>query len=172
MQCPFCNHPDTAVKDSRTTDDLTAIRRRRSCPECGSRFTTFEHVHLRDLTVIKKDGRKIPFDRDKLVRSVSSAMHKHALDLPKIEKLVSSVIRQLELWGDSDIPSTQIGEMVMQRLYDVDPVAYVRFASIYQKFSSIQDFIHCISSMQHEHEQESGHTSEEKPLLTMKVTSL
>lgn len=148
MRCPFCNHHDTAVKDSRTTDDQTAIRRRRSCIECGSRFTTFERIHLRELIVIKKDGRHVPFDRDKLSRAVSSAMHKHSLDIQKIERIVSSVVRQLELCGESEIKSTHIGEIVMQSLYNVDPVAYIRFASIYQDFESTKNFIDCISSMQ------------------------
>lgn len=149
MRCPFCNNHDTIVKDSRTTDDFTTIKRRRSCVECGSRFTTFERVQLRDLTVIKKDGRRVPFDREKLIRSVSSAMHKHSLDSQKIERLVTSVVRQLELEGDVEVVSTHIGEMVMQSLYTVDPVAYIRFASIYQDFISAQNFIDCISTMQH-----------------------
>lgn len=147
MRCPFCNHHDTVVKDSRNTDDQNSIRRRRSCNECGSRFTTYERVQLRDLIVVKKDGRQVPFDRDKLMRAVSSAMHKHSIDPQKIERLVNSVVRQLEVSGDTEILSTKIGEIVMRHLYNVDPVAYVRFASIYQDFVSEKDFIDCISTM-------------------------
>lgn len=147
MKCPFCNNLDTAVKDSRTTEDQAAIRRRRYCMECGSRFTTFERPHLRDLIVVKKDGRHVPFDRDKLSNAVSSAMHKHSLDPQKIETVVSGVVRKLEFSNENIISSSKIGEMLMQSLYNVDPVAYIRFASIYQDFGSTQDFMDCISVM-------------------------
>lgn len=153
MRCPFCGHNDTSVKDSRTTDDQAAIRRRRICGECGSRFTTFERIQLRDLMVIKKNSEHVPFDREKLVRSVSSAMQKHSLDPNKIERIISSIIRQLETSGETDIPTQMIGEMVMRSLFNLDPVAYVRFASIYQDFANVQDFIDCISSMEKQSEE-------------------
>lgn len=153
MRCPFCGHSDTSVKDSRTTDDQAAIRRRRICGECGSRFTTFERIQLRDLMVVKKNGEHVPFDREKLVRSVSSAMQKHSLDPDKIERIISSIIRQLETSGETDISTHVIGEMVMRSLFNLDPVAYVRFASIYKDFANVQDFIDCISSMAQQSEE-------------------
>lgn len=153
MRCPFCGHSDTSVKDSRTTDDQAAIRRRRICSECGSRFTTFERIQLRDLMVVKKNGEHVPFDREKLVRSVSSAMQKHSLDPNKIERIISSIIRQLETSGETDISTHVIGEMVMRSLFNLDPVAYVRFASIYKDFANVQDFIDCISSMEQQSEE-------------------
>jgi transcriptional repressor NrdR len=152
MRCPFCGHSDTSVKDSRTTDDQAAIRRRRICGECGSRFTTFERIQLRDLMVVKKNGEHAPFDREKLVRSVSSAMQKHSLDPNKIERIISSIIRQLETSGETDISTHVIGEMVMRSLFNLDPVAYVRFASIYKDFANVQDFIDCISLMEQQSE--------------------
>jgi transcriptional repressor NrdR len=153
MRCPFCGHSDTSVKDSRTTDDQAAIRRRRICGECGSRFTTFERIQLRDLMVVKKNGEHVPFDREKLVRSVSSAMQKHSLDPNKIERIISSIIRQLETSGETDISTHVIGEMVMRSLFNLDPVAYVRFASIYKDFANVQDFIDCISLMEQQSEE-------------------
>lgn len=153
MRCPFCGHSDTSVKDSRTTDDQAAIRRRRICGECGSRFTTFERIQLRDLMVVKKNGEHVPFDREKLVRSLSSAMQKHSLDPNKIERIISSIIRQLETSGETDISTHVIGEMVMRSLFNLDPVAYVRFASIYKDFANVQDFIDCISSMEQQPEE-------------------
>lgn len=153
MRCPFCGHSDTSVKDSRTTEDQAAIRRRRICSECGSRFTTFERIQLRDLMVVKKNGEHVPFDREKLVRSVSSAMQKHSLDPNKIERIISSIIRQLETSGETDISTHVIGEMVMRSLFNLDPVAYVRFASIYKDFANVQDFIDCISSMEQQSEE-------------------
>ncbi len=158
MRCPFCGHSDTSVKDSRTTDDQAAIRRRRICSECGSRFTTFERIQLRDLMVVKKNGEHVPFDREKLVRSVSSAMQKHSLDPDKIERIVSSIVRQLETSGETDISTHVIGEMVMRSLFNLDPVAYVRFASIYKDFANVHDFIDCISLM----EQQSKETNIDK----------
>ncbi len=147
MRCPFCHHHDTVVKDSRTANDYTSIRRRRSCTECGSRFTTLERVQLRDINVIKKDGTTEPFDRDKLARSVTSAMHKHSLDMDKIERLVNSIVRKIEITGESDISSQTIGERVMRSLAELDPVAYIRFASIYREFVSAQDFVDCLSRL-------------------------
>jgi transcriptional repressor NrdR len=150
MRCPFCSHADTSVKDSRTTDDQACIRRRRFCGECGSRFTTFERIQLRDLIVIKKEGVRVPFDRDKLARSITSAVHKRALDPERIDRLISSIVRQLETSGEHEISSRQIGEMVMQALFHLDPVAYVRFASIYHDFHDVQNFVEFIQRLEPE----------------------
>lgn len=141
MRCPFCSHPDTGVKDSRTTEDNATIRRRRFCMECGSRFTTFERVQLRDLIVIKKSGVRVPFDRDKLARSITSALHKRAIDPERTERVISSIVRQLETSGETEIQTTDIGEMAMDALLNLDAVAYVRFASIYKDFSDVKDFV-------------------------------
>lgn len=141
MRCPFCNNPDTGVKDSRTTEDNATIRRRRFCMECGSRFTTFERVQLRDLIVIKKSGVRVPFDRDKLARSITSALHKRAIDPERTERVISSIVRQLETSGETEIPTTVIGEMAMDALLNLDAVGYVRFASIYKDFSDVKDFV-------------------------------
>ncbi len=141
MRCPFCSHPDTGVKDSRTTEDNATIRRRRFCMECGSRFTTFERVQLRDLMVLKKSGLRVPFDRDKLARSIESALHKRAIDPERIERVISSIVRQLETSGETEILTTDIGEMAMDALLNLDAVAYVRFASIYKDFNDVKDFI-------------------------------
>jgi transcriptional repressor NrdR len=150
MRCPFCSHGDTSVKDSRTTDDQACIRRRRFCGECGSRFTTFERIQLRDLIVVKKGGVRVPFDRDKLARSITSAVHKRALDPERVERLISSIVRQLETSGEHEISSQQIGEMVMQALFHLDPVAYVRFASIYHDFHDVQNFVEFIQRLESE----------------------
>lgn len=150
MRCPFCGHPDTSVKDSRTTDDSSVIRRRRFCDVCGSRFTTYERIHLRDLYVSKRNGDRVPFDRDKLVKSIMTALRKRDLDPERVERVTSSIVRQLETNGETDIPTQKIGEMVMKALYLLDPIAYVRFASVYQEFQNVQDFIDCISKMNHE----------------------
>ena len=147
MRCPFCNHYDTTVKDSRTTDDLSTVRRRRQCPQCGSRFTTFERIQLRDLMVIKKEGIRVPFDRDKLGKSIDSALHKRPIPPEQIERMISGIIRRLETSGDVEIPSHVIGEMVIEALFNLDPVAYIRFASIYHKFQNVEDFIKFISNM-------------------------
>lgn len=154
MRCPFCSHSDTSVKDSRTTDDQSAIRRRRVCSECGSRFTTFERIQLRELMVIKKNDERVPFDREKLVRSVSSAMHKHSIDPEKIERVITSTIRQLETSGESEISTRLIGDMVLQSLFNLDVVAYIRFASIYKEFSTAHDFIDLISRMEKQSDNE------------------
>jgi transcriptional repressor NrdR len=140
MRCPFCGFADTQVKDSRPTDDNTAIRRRRSCTECGSRFTTFERVQLRELTVIKRDGVRQPFDREKLMRSIQIAVRKRPIDPERIERMISGIVRRLESSGESEISSTVIGEMVMDALAQLDPVAYVRFASVYRNFREAKDF--------------------------------
>ena len=140
MRCPFCGSDDTQVKDSRPTEDNGAIRRRRFCGNCGQRFTTVERVQLRELTVLKTDGRRVPFDRDKLARSIRTAMRKRPIQEERIERIVNSIVRQLEASGDSDIPSKHIGELVMDTLKEVDKVAYVRFASVYRNFREAKDF--------------------------------
>lgn len=140
MRCPYCASEDTQVKDSRPTEDGTAIRRRRVCPACGGRFTTFERVQLRELVVLKRSGRRVPFDRDKLARSVQVALRKRPVEPEEIERLVSSIVRQLESTGEPEIQSEQIGELVMERLKAVDDVAYVRFASVYRNFLQARDF--------------------------------
>jgi len=140
MKCPFCNNPDTQVKDSRPTEDETAIRRRRLCPACGSRFTSFERIQLRDLTVIKKDGKRAVFNRDKLANSILTALRKRNIDSERIEKLISGIVRRLESSGEVDIPSQMIGKVIMESLSEIDQVAYVRFASVYKNFREVQDF--------------------------------
>ena len=140
MRCPFCGHDDTQVKDSRPTDDNAAIRRRRFCPSCGSRFTTFERVQLRELTVVKKSGKRVPFDREKLARSIHIATRKRPVDNERIERIINAIVRRLESSGESEISSDAIGEQVMDALYSLDPVAYVRFASVYRNFREVKDF--------------------------------
>ncbi len=140
MRCPFCGHDDTQVKDSRPTEDNSAIRRRRYCPSCGARFTTFERIQLRELTVIKSTGRREPFDRDKLVRSLEISLRKRDVPSDRIERIVNSMVRQLESTGESDIPSKALGEMVMKTLAGLDKVAYVRYASVYRDFREPDDF--------------------------------
>lgn len=140
MRCPFCGHDDTQVKDSRPTDDGSAIRRRRFCPACGSRFTTFERVQLRELTVVKKGGVKQPFDREKIMRSITLALRKRPVEPERIDRIVNGIVRRLESLGESEIPSQVVGEMVMDALASLDPVAYVRFASVYKNFREAKDF--------------------------------
>ena len=140
MRCPYCGHDDTQVKDSRPTEDSSAIRRRRICSACGGRFTTFERVQLRELMVVKKSGRKVPFDRDKLARSVSTALRKRDVDPERVERMLSGVVRQLESLGETEITSEQIGQFVMEGLKNLDDVAFVRFASVYKNFSAADDF--------------------------------
>ncbi|MBI0432542.1 transcriptional regulator NrdR [Roseomonas sp. KE0001] len=140
MRCPFCGSEDTQVKDSRPADDGAAIRRRRSCPSCGARFTTFERVTLRELTVVKSDQRRAPFDRDKLARSIRVALRKRPVDEDRVEKIVNGIQRRLEAEGESEITSRAIGEMVMDTLKELDQVAYVRFASVYRNFGEAKDF--------------------------------
>jgi transcriptional repressor NrdR len=147
MRCPFCNHFDTSVKDSRTTDDNTSIRRRRLCEACGSRFTTFEHVQLRELNIVKKDGSRAPFERAKLVKSIAKAIHKRSVTQEQLERVVASIIRQIETSGETEIPSCDLGEKVMKALFHVDSVAYIRFLSVYKDFSSIDDFIDIVQNM-------------------------
>ncbi len=140
MRCPFCGHEDTQVKDSRPTEDNSAIRRRRQCPNCGARFTTFERVQLRDLTVLKSNGQRETFDRDKLLRSMTIALRKRPVDQDRIERIVNGIVRRLESSGESEIPSQWIGELIMDALGTLDPVAYVRFASVYRNFREARDF--------------------------------
>ena len=140
MRCPYCGNDDTQVKDSRPTEDSGAIRRRRVCNGCGGRFTTFERVQLRELTVVKKSGRKVPFDREKLARSVYTALRKRAVETDRIERMISGIVRQLESLGDVEVTSDQIGEYVMEGLKGLDDVAFVRFASVYKNFSAADDF--------------------------------
>ncbi len=140
MRCPYCSNADTQVKDSRPSEDGTSIRRRRVCSDCGGRFTTFERVQLRELTVLKKSGKKVPFDRDKLARSIQTAIRKRDLDPERVERLISGIVRQLESQVEGDISSDEIGHLVMEGLKQVDEVAYVRFASVYRDFKEAKDF--------------------------------
>ncbi len=140
MRCPFCGLDDTQVKDSRPAEDGSAIRRRRFCPGCSQRFTTVERVQLRELTVLKTDARRVPFDRDKLARSVRIALRKRPVQEERIERIVNGIVRQLEASGETDITSKAIGELVMETLKEVDAVAYVRFASVYRNFREAKDF--------------------------------
>ena len=140
MRCPFCAHDDSQVKDIRPTEDNTAIRRRRQCSSCGARFTTFERVQLRDITVVKSDDAREPFDRAKIEQSVTLACRKRGIEREKIDQLVSGVQRQVETLGESEVPSREIGEMVMEGLRQLDSVAYIRFASVYRAFNEARDF--------------------------------
>ena len=140
MRCPYCGNDETQVKDSRPSEDGSSIRRRRFCPACGNRFTTFERVQLRELTVLKTDGRRVPFDRDKLGKSIKIACRKRPVDDERIERILNGIQRRLEMEAEAEISSRRIGEMVMETLKGVDQVAYVRFASVYQNFSEAKDF--------------------------------
>ena len=140
MRCPFCGHIDSQVKDSRPTEDGAAIRRRRFCPSCGGRFTTFERVQLRELTVLKKNGKRAPFERDKLYRSIQISLRKRPVDQERVDRMITGIVRRLESMGESEVPLTVIGEMVMDSLGNLDPVAYVRFASVYRNFREAKDF--------------------------------
>lgn len=140
MRCPFCAHEDSQVKDSRPTEDGAAIRRRRQCESCGARFTTFERIQLRELTILKSEGRREPFERDKLARSVAIACRKRPIDQARIDQMVSGIQRQLETLGDAEINARQIGALVMDGLRGLDSVAYIRFASVYKDFTEAKDF--------------------------------
>lgn len=140
MRCPFCGHAESQVKDSRPSEDGAAIRRRRLCPECGGRFTTFERVQLRELIIVKRSGRRSPFDRDKLVRSISLAVRKRPVDAERVERMVNGIVRQLESQGETELQSSVVGEMVMKALKSLDDVAYVRYASVYRDFRETSDF--------------------------------
>ena len=140
MRCPFCGHDESQVKDSRPSEDGAAIRRRRMCPACEGRFTTFERVQLRELTILKRSGRRTPFDRDKLARSVAIAIRKRPLEPDRVERMISEIVRQLESMGETELPSSTIGELMMKHLKQLDDVAYVRYASVYRDFRETQDF--------------------------------
>lgn len=140
MRCPYCGNADTQVKDSRPSEDGQAIRRRRHCPDCGGRFTTFERVQLRELMVVKKTGRRVPFDRDKLARSIQVALRKRPVDPERVERMISGIVRQLEAQGENEVKSEAVGKLVMEGLKGLDDVAYVRFASVYKDFREAKDF--------------------------------
>ncbi|HEY2483351.1 MAG TPA: transcriptional regulator NrdR [Caulobacteraceae bacterium] len=140
MRCPFCGEPESQVKDSRPSEDGATIRRRRLCPECGGRFTTFERVQLRELTILKRSGRRAPFDREKLVRSISTATRKRPVDPERLERMVNGIVRQLESMGETELASSVVGDMVMKALKTLDDVAYVRYASVYRDFRQTEDF--------------------------------
>jgi len=145
MRCPFCGHAESQVKDSRPSENGDAIRRRRHCPACGGRFTTFERVQLRELTILKRSGRRTPFDREKLVRSISVAIRKRPIDPERVERMVNAIVRQLEQLGETEIASTVVGELVMKALKALDEVAYVRYASVYRDFRQTGDFADFLS---------------------------
>ena len=147
MRCPYCGSDDTQVKDSRPSEDSNSIRRRRVCTTCGGRFTTFERIQLRELVVVKKSGRRVPFDRDKLMRSVEIALRKRPVEPERIERMVNGVVRQLESSGETEINSDQIGVLVMEGLKSLDDVAYVRFASVYRNFREAKDFSAVLSEL-------------------------
>ena len=148
MRCPFCGHDDTQVKDSRPSEDNSAIRRRRHCPECGGRFTTFERVQLRELIVVKKNNRREPFDRDKLERSINHALRKRPVERERVDRMITGIVRRLESMGENEISSQIIGELVMQALSSLDKVAYVRFASVYKNFRETKDFENLIGELE------------------------
>jgi transcriptional repressor NrdR len=150
MRCPYCGSLDTQVKDSRPTDDASAIRRRRICSGCAGRFTTFERVQLRELNVVKRSGRRVPFERDKLSRSFEIALRKRPVDTDRIERMVTGIVRQLESQGDSEVPAERIGELVMEGLKSLDSVAYVRYASVYRNFREARDFENLIDELNEE----------------------
>jgi transcriptional repressor NrdR len=145
VRCPFCGEAESQVKDSRPSDDGAAIRRRRLCPECGGRFTTFERVQLRELTILKRSGRRETFDREKLARSVAIATRKRPVDPERIERVVNAIVRQLESLGETELRSAVVGEMVMKALKALDDVAYVRYASVYRDFRQTEDFARFLS---------------------------
>jgi transcriptional repressor NrdR len=145
MRCPFCGEPETQVKDSRPSEDGATIRRRRLCPECGGRFTTFERVQLRELTILKQSGRRQPFEREKLVRSISTATRKRPVDPERVERMVNGIVRQLESMGETELASHVVGDMVMKALKTLDEVAYVRYASVYRDFRQTEDFARFLS---------------------------
>lgn len=147
MRCPFCGNPDTQVRETRTSEDGSAIRRRRLCPDCSGRFTTFERVQLRELVVVKRAGRKVPFDRDKLSRSIEVALRKRPVSEERVERLINGLVRQLESSGEAEVSSETIGDLVMEALKGLDHVAYVRFASVYKDFRDPSDFAELLGSL-------------------------
>ena len=152
MRCPNCASLDTQVKDSRPTEDSSVIRRRRVCLACNFRFTTFERVQLRELVVIKRNGRRVPFDRDKLLRSVQIALRKRPVEPERIDQAVSKIVRELESQGESEVSSEAVGELVMEALRSLDDVAYVRFASVYRNFREAKDFEQLLGELSSEDE--------------------
>ncbi|MEK9644590.1 MAG: transcriptional regulator NrdR [Alphaproteobacteria bacterium] len=154
MKCPFCGSDDTQVKDSRPTEDNTAIRRRRSCTACGARFTTFERVQLRELTVVKSGGRREPLDRDKVARSMNIALRKRAVEPERVERAITGIIRRIESSGQTEVTSTQVGELVMDALSQLDQVAYIRYASVYRNFREARDFEDFVESLTFPDEEE------------------
>ena len=156
MRCPYCGADDTQVKDSRPTEDNSALRRRRFCPACGSRFTTFERVQLRDLVVVKKNNVKEPFDRDKIARSIAIAVRKRPVEPERVERIVSGIVRRLESLGESEIKSETVGKLIMEALKVLDDVAYVRFASVYKNFREAKDFEELLGEL-------TGEESEDRP---------
>ncbi len=140
MRCPFCGHEDTQVKDSRPTEDNTSIRRRRACPNCGGRFTTFERIQMRELTVVKRNGQRVPFERDKLARSMAIALRKRPVEPDRVDRVINGIVRRLESLGEQEVPSNVVGEIIMEALAGLDSVAYVRFASVYKNFREAKDF--------------------------------
>lgn len=147
MRCPYCSNSDTQVKDSRPTEENAVIRRRRHCTDCGGRFTTFERIQLRDLIIIKNSGRKVPFERDKLMRSVQIALRKRPVEQERIERMVSGIVRRMESIGEAEVPAKMLGEMVMEGLLALDQVGYVRFASVYRDFREAKDFENFLGEM-------------------------
>ena len=161
MRCPYCASENSQVKDSRPTEEGAAIRRRRICPDCGGRFTTFERVQLRELMIVKRSGRRVPFDRDKLQRSVEVAIRKRPVEAERVERMINGIVRQLESRGDGDVSSEAVGELVMEGLKALDDVAYVRFASVYRNFREAKDFEDLIGELTGEEP-----TAERKPART------
>lgn len=154
MRCPFCGSDDNQVKDSRPVEDGGAVRRRRQCNACGARFTTFERIQLRELTVLKRDSRRVPFDREKFARSIMIATRKRGIDEDRIERMVNGIVREIELSGETEITSKELGALAMKRLAELDEVAYVRFASVYMDFTGVEDFERFIKGMAAEAEAE------------------
>ena len=154
MKCPFCGSDDTQVKDSRPTEDNTAIRRRRSCTACGARFTTFERVQLREMTVVKSGGRREPLDRDKIARSMNIALRKRSVEPERIERAITGIVRRLESSGQTEVTAKQVGELVMDALSQLDQVAYIRFASVYRNFREARDFEDFVGSLSFPEEEE------------------
>ncbi|MDA0230982.1 MAG: transcriptional regulator NrdR [Proteobacteria bacterium] len=152
MRCPFCGNEDTQVKDSRPTEDNTSIRRRRACTNCGGRFTTFERIQMRELTVIKRNGQRVPFERDKLVRSMAIALRKRPVEPDRVDRVINGIVRRLESLGEQEVPSSVVGEMIMEALAGLDSVAYVRFASVYKNFREAKDFEEFIGGLGGENE--------------------
>ncbi|MEM7025520.1 MAG: transcriptional regulator NrdR [Pseudomonadota bacterium] len=156
MRCPFCGSDDNQVKDSRPVEDGGAVRRRRQCNACGARFTTFERIQLRELTVLKRDARRVPFDRDKLRRSIMIATRKRGIEEERIERLINGIVREVEISGETEIEAKRLGDLAIKRLAELDPVAYIRFASVYHDFTGVMDFERFNVRLETEREVEDG----------------